>query len=482
MSLEMLQPIAVELFVCGGALALLLTDMYLPDSARKHLSSLTALLLIAALYLTTRFDGGGAIGTVYVGSAFTQLCKRLLLSATLIAVLGGKDFVAKVASRRQGEYHFLILMCLSGMMMLPGARDLILLIVCFELMGIPLYILAAFIRDEETPERRLTATRQAAEAGLKLYLVGGASTTVTLFGLSLLVGGAGSTHLDALLAAPATPLHIVGMLMVLGGMGFKIGAVPFHMWVPDTYQGAPTPVVAFLSVAPKAAGMATLAVLSVKAIPSSIWQPALTVLAVVTMTVGNLMALPQRNVKRLLGYSGVAQIGYMLLSLCVGGSYALGMLLFYLCGYAVTNLGAFLVVHAVADGEGDDTLDGIAGLARRSPWLGMSLLMFLLSLAGIPFVVGFWAKLYIFMAAYQAGAGWLVIIGAVLAVVGLFYYLQVARAAYMVVPSKPQPLQVAPWLAVMIVVCLLLVAGLGAYPGPLIEACQQAADALVAGR
>lgn len=482
MSLEMLQPIAVELSVCGGAILLLLVDMYLPDGARKHLASLTALLLVVALYLSTRFDGQGAIGTVYFGSAFTQLCKRLLIVATLGAVLGGRDFIAKVAPRRQGEYYFLILMCLTGMMLLPGARDLILLIVSFELMGIPLYVLTAFVRDEASPERRLAATKQAAEASLKLYLVGAASTTVTLFGLSLLVGGAGSTRLDALLAAPATPLHIAGLLLVLGGMGFKIGAVPFHMWVPDTYQGALTPVVAFLSVAPKAAGMATLMVLSVKAVPSSIWQPALTVLAVVSMTVGNLMALPQRNVKRLLGYSGVAQIGYMLLALCVGGSYALAMLLFYLCGYVVTNLGTFLVVHAVADREGDDSLDGLSGLARRSPWLGLSLLMFLLSLAGIPFVIGFWSKLYLFMAVYQAGQGWLVVVGAVLAVVGLFYYLQVARAAYMVAPAKPQPLQVEPWLAVMIVVCLLLVTGLGAYPGPLLEVCQQAADALLLGR
>lgn len=482
MSFEMLQPIVVELFVCASALLLLLIDMYVPQGARKYLASLTALFLVVALYLTTRFDGSGSIGTVYVGSAFTQLCKRLLLGTTLLAVLGGKDFIAKIAARRQGEYHFLILLCLCGMMLLPGARDLILLVVSFELMGIPLYVLASFVRDEATPEGRLAATRHAAEAGLKLYLVGAASTTITMFGVSLLLGGAGSTRLDALLLAPLTPLHVMGMLLVLGGMGFKIGAVPFHMWVPDTYQGAPTPVIAFLSVAPKAAGMATLAVLSAKAVPLEVWQPAIVVLAVVTMTVGNLMALPQRNVKRLLGYSGVAQIGYMLAALSIGTPYSLGMLLFYLCGYAVTNLGVFLVVHAVADGEGDDSLDGLAGLARRSPWLGMALLMFLLSLAGIPFVIGFWSKLYVFMAAYQAGLGWLVVIGAVLAVVGLFYYLQVARAAYMVMPAKSQPVQVEPWLAVTIMICLVLVAGLGAYPGPLVEVCQQAADALLVTR
>ncbi len=482
MSLELLQPIWVDLFVAGGALLLLLIDMYVPDAARRHLSTLTAILLAAALYLTTKLDGTGSIGSVYVGSAFSVLVKQLLLSATLLCVLGGKEWLSQKTQKKQGEYHFLLLLCLSGMMLLPGARDLILLIVSFELMGIPLYIMAALSRDESTPENRQKVLRQGAEAGLKLYLVGGASTTVTMFGLSLLVGSVGSTHLDAILAAPTTPLAMVGMLLVLGGMGFKVGAVPFHMWVPDTYQGAMTPVVTFLSVAPKAAGLVTLAVLSQKAVPHEVWKPALIGLAVVTMTVGNLMALPQKNVKRLLGYSGVAQIGYMLLSLCVGNAYALGMLLFYLCGYAATNIGAFLVVHAVSDGEGDDTMTGFAGLAKRSPWLGMALLVFLLSLAGIPFVIGFWAKLYVFMAAYQAGMGWLVVVGAVLAVVGLFYYLQVARSAYMDKPVRTEPVQVEPWLAVTIVLCLLLVVGLGAYPGPLLEVCQKAAEALLSAR
>lgn len=482
MSFSLLAPIWVELFVAGSALLLLLIDMYLPDSARKHLSTLTALFLAVALYLTTQLDGTGSIGTVYVGSAFSVLVKQILLAATLLCVLGGKEWLAQSIQKKQGEYHFLLLLCLSGMMLLPGVRDLILLLVSFELMGIPLYILAALSRDESTPEKRQQVLRHGAEAGLKLYLVGGASTTVTMFGLSLVMGSAGSTHLDAILSAPPTALSMLGMLLVLGGMGFKIGAVPFHMWVPDTYQGAMTPVVTFLSVAPKAAGLVTLTVLSQKAIPQGLWQPAVLGLAVLTMTVGNLMALPQKNVKRLLGYSGVAQIGYMLLALGVGNAYAIGMLLFYLCGYAVTNIGAFLVVHAVADKEGDDSLDGFAGLAKRSPWLGMALLMFLLSLAGIPFVIGFWAKLYVFMATYQAGLMWLVVVGAVLAVVGLFYYLQLARSAYMAKPVRTEPVEVEPWLAVTIVVCLLLVIGMGAYPAPILEACQKAADALVSAR
>lgn len=478
MSLELLKPIWVELFVCAGALCLLLLDLYLPDNARKYLSTWTASVLSAGLFLTTVLDGTGSIGAVYVGNAFSVAAKQIILLAALLSVLGGKEWLAIASPKKQGEYHFLVLLSLCGMMLLPGIRDFILLIVCFELMGIPLYILAAWSKDEDTPEKRQNAVQRSAEASLKLYFVGGASTVVTLFGLSLLTGLAASTRFDAVLSVPQTPLTQVGIFLILAGMGFKIGAVPFHMWIPDTYQGAITPFVTFLSVAPKAAGLLTLTVIAQKALPADSWKVALIGLSVVTMTVGNLMALPQKNIKRLLGYSGVAQVGYMLLCLCVGNTYSLGVLLFYLFGYVAANVGVFLVLHAVADTESDDTMDGLAGLARRSPWLGMALLLFLLSLAGIPFVVGFWAKLYVFMAAYQGGYPWLVVIGAVLAVVGLFYYLQVAKAAYMVSPARNEPVSVQPWLAFSIVVCLLLTVGLGAYPGPLFETCQKAAEAL----
>lgn len=481
MTLDLLKPIWVELFVFAGALLVLFVDLFLSDKARKHLSMLAALLLTTAFFLSTTLDGRGPIGLVYVGNAFSVLVKQLLLGCAFLCVLGGREFVNRATPKKQGEFYFLLLLSLGGMMLLSGVRDLILLVVCFELMGVPLYILATWFSEEATPEKRQLEVQRGAESGLKFFLVGGSSTAVTLFGLSLLTGTAGGTHFDALLSAPQSPLSVMGMLLVLGGMGFKIGAVPFHMWVPDTYQGAMTPVVAFLSVAPKAAGLVTLTVLAQKAIPGSLWKQAFVGLSVLTMVVGNVMALPQRNVKRLLGYSGVAQIGYMLLGLCVGDAYSLGMLLFYLCGYAATNIGVFLVVHAVSDTEGDDSLEGFAGLAKRSPWLGMALLVFLLSLAGIPFVVGFWAKLYIFMAAFQAGFGGLVVVGAVLAVVGLFYYLQVARSAYMAPPKQAERVFVTPWLALTIVCCLLLVVGMGAYPGPWIETCQKAAESLLSG-
>jgi NADH-quinone oxidoreductase subunit N len=273
------------------------------------------------------------------------------------------------------------------------------------------------------------------------------------------------------------------MLMVLGGMGFKVGAVPFHMWVPDTYQGAPTPFVAFLSVAPKAGGMAALAVvlLSGWAQHHAVWAPALGLVSAASMVVGNLFALPQRDARRLLGFSGVAQIGYVLIALCARSEEGVAMALFFIATYVFTNLGAFLVVHAAAQSSGGHELVKLAGLSRRSPWLGAALLVFLLSLAGIPFVVGFWAKLFVFLAAWRAGLSLLVALGVVVAVVGLFYYLSVARSTFMAEGDSTAPVRAGRPLQAAIAVCLVAVVGAGLYPRPLVEEAAKAASAFMQG-
>ena len=310
----------------------------------------------------------------------------------------------------------------------------------------------------------------AAEAALKLYLVGAASTAITLFGLSLVVGMAGTTRLAAVAAAPLGSLGAVGALLVVAGLAFKLGVVPFHIWVPDTYQGAPTPFVAFLSVAPKATGLAALVTISSLA-PVG---PALAVVAAASMVTGSLLALPQTDLRRLLGYSGIAQMGVVLVAVAAGGPVAIGTAAFFLGGYLFTNLGAFLVVHAVAADGGRHDVAGLAGLARRSPWLGAALLVFLLSLAGIPFVIGFWTKLEVFLAAYRAGLGWLVALGVTMAVVSLFFYLRVARSAFMGEPEVPTPPRLGAPLCLAIVVCIVAVVGLGLWPRPLDEAAARA--------
>jgi NADH-quinone oxidoreductase subunit N len=483
MSAETLRPLVLPIAVAASALIVLLADLALAPSRPgrgKLLGGLTVTLLVGVLAASFFVDDSGpAAYGAYVGGAWTSYFARLFLVAGVLAVLGAMRHLERTVPWRQGEHHVLLLISLVGMLLLPGARDLLLLVVAFELMGIPLYVLAAYAKQDA----RLAAPGRspAAEAALKLYLVGATSTAITLFGVSLVVGMSGTTRLTGLLGSGApAPLTLVGLLLVLAGLAFKIGLVPFHMWVPDTYQGAPTPFVAFLSVAPKAAGVAAVIgvfVLGTQGRPGP-WLPARGVLAAASMIVGNLLALPQTDARRLLGYSGVAQLGYVLLAVASGHTEGLAMAGFYLGAYVFSNMGAFLVVHAVAADGGSHELTGLAGLSRRAPWLGLALLLFLLSLAGIPFVVGFWAKLFVFLAAYRAGLLGLVVLGAALAVVGLFYYLQVARAAYMAEPTRPEAPRVDGALAAAIVLCLLAVVGLGLWPRPLFDAARAAGASL----
>ena len=296
-------------------------------------------------------------------------------------------------------------------------------------------------------------------------------------------GATGTTDLAGVaraLAAPG-PLLILGMLLVLAGFGFKIAAFPFHMWVPDTYEAASTPFVAWLSVAPKAAGFVAIFRVFLEGVgdPVALWVPIVAGLAAITMVAGNLMALPQRNSKRLLAYSGIAHIGYMLVGLAAVSASGTAMVLFYLVAYVFGNMGAFLVVESVAQAEGGSThLDALRGLAQRSPLLALAMLLCLLSLGGIPFVAGFWAKLYVFWAAAQVGLYWLVLVGAVLTVVPLFYYLILARRMYIEAPRRTGRIAVAPPLALAILICALGVVGLGVYPKPLVELTLRVANGL----
>src|SRR6185312_14056675 len=234
-------------------------------------------------------------------------------------------------------------------------------------------------------------------------------------------------------------------------------AFPFHMWVPDTYEAASTPFVAWLSVAPKAAGFVTLFRIYFEGAGerAAVWGVAAAGLATLTMLAGNLMALPQQNTKRLLAYSGIAQIGYMLVGIAAASASGTAMVLFYLVAYVFGNMGAFLVVEAVSRSEGSESTSAFRGLAQRSPLLALAMLLFLLSLGGIPFVAGFWAKLYVFWAAAQQGLYWLVLVGAMLTVVALFYYLLVARRMYIEPPDRPGRVHLPPTLAVAVVLCLV---------------------------
>ena len=471
MSWEVFAPLSLDLLLACGILLLLIVDLIAPHLDRKtaHLTvAILSFVLVASFVIDTN---GSSVGGAYLGGAWPLLFKRIFLIAGIIATLGSTEHVARRYPMRQGEYFLLLLFSLLGMSLLAGTQDLILLLVCFELMSIPLYILAAYDKTDLQDGFQYTP-----EGSLKLYLVSITSTAIILFGISLLFGMAGTTRIAELAAGDLTPLATLGMMMVLAGLGFKIGVVPFHMWVPDTYQGSGTPFVSFLSVAPKLAGFAVLSLLFLSGFGrwSSEWIPVVVALSFVTIVIGNLLALPQTNVKRLLALSGVAQIGYMLMAFATVSAEGLGVMLFYAAGYTATNMGAFLVVQALSAAGGDDSIDSFDGLSARAPSLALAMLLFLLSLAGIPFMVGFWGKLYVFITAWRAGLGWLVIVGAVLAVVALFYYLQVARAMYMKPAPDTRRIPIDRSLKLAIWICIAFVVGMGVWPKPFVEAANEA--------
>ena len=429
----------------------------------RRVGVITAVGLVALFYWSLRL----APGTSYWDGAYALdelalFAKRFFLVATGLGVLGSLTLRAPVYARRATEYYLIMLSSLLGMLALASARDLILLFVAFELMSIPLYALAGFQKREG----------EAVEAALKFFLVGTVSSALIAYGLSFVYGVTRTTLIDGIGPALAggSPLLVLGLVITLGGLGFKIAAFPFHMWVPDTYEAANAPFVAWLSVAPKAAGFVVIFRLYLEGVGDRVvlWVPIATGLAVLTIVAGNLMAIPQQNIKRLLAYSGVAHIGYMLVGLAAVSANGVAMMLFYLVAYLFGNMGAFLVVEAVAQSERSDSIASYRGLAQRSPMLALAMLLFLLSLGGIPFVAGFWAKLYVFWAAAEKGLYLLVLVGAILTVVALFYYLLVAKRMYIDPPDRPDPIAVPPLLALGILICGLGVVVMGIYPKPFV--------------
>ena len=442
-----------------------------PD--KRQLGVLVAIGLAVLLWMAFRVEPGAVLfGGTFVQDELAIFAKRLFLLATILGVLASLSLRARTFARRATEYYVAMLASLLGMLVLASARELILLFVAFELMSIPLYVISGFRKREE----------ESIEAALKFFLIGTVSSAFIVYGLSFVYGISRTTDMAGVAAAlqDGHPLLILGLVLTLGGLGFKIAAFPFHMWVPDTYEAASTPFVAWLSVAPKAAGFVVMFRLYLEGVggPVVLWVPVAAGLAAITIIAGNLLAIPQQNVKRLLAYSGIAHIGYMLVGFTAVSADGVAMMLFYLVAYLFGNMGAFFVVEVVAQSDGSEAISAYKGLAQRSPVLSLCMLLFLLSLGGIPFVAGFWAKLLVFKAAAEQGLYWLVLVGAILTVVALFYYLLVAKRMYIDAPESLQPVPVPPFLALSIFVCAAGVVGVGLYPKPLVMAALRAASGL----
>ena len=464
---------ALEIGLAILILLVFVTGLATRGEDKRRVGVLAAVGLVVLLGMSWRAEPGAVLfGGTFVQDELAIFAKRLFLVATILGVLGSLGLRAQTFARRATEYYVAMLASLLGMLVLASARELILLFVAFELMSIPLYVISGFRKREG----------EAVEAALKFFLIGTVSSAFIVYGLSFVYGIAKTTDLTGVAAAlqDGHPLLLLGMVLTLGGLGFKIAAFPFHMWVPDTYEAASTPFVAWLSVAPKAAGFVVIFRLYLEGVgdPVLLWVPLAAGLATITIIAGNLMAIPQQNLKRLLAYSGIAHIGYMLVGFAAVSADGVAMMLFYLVAYLFGNMGAFFVVEAVAQSDGSEAIAAYKGLAQRSPVLALCMLLFLLSLGGIPFVAGFWAKLYVFWAAAERGMYWLVLLGAILTVVALFYYLLVAKRMYIDAPERSQPVPVSPFLAFSILVCVAGVVGLGVYPKPLVMAALRAASGL----
>ena len=474
--------IAPELILTLTAFTVIMWELI--TRTRRHLDSaiITTVGALAALLVTIQLWhlNVSTFGDAIILDPFASFFKVTFLLGLILCVTLSLRSIKEGGTNDHAEYYALLCLATVGMMVMAIGRELITIFLGLELLSMSLYVLAGFFRKDSLSN----------EASLKYFVLGSFATGILLFGMSYVYGVGGSTHLQVIgqtLAAHPETLGdkalMVGLLMVLVGFGFKISVVPFHQWTPDVYQGAPTPVTAFMSAGPKAAGLAALIRILMEAMPlvAHEWELIVSILAVLTMTVGNLAALAQTNLKRMLAYSSIAHVGYILIGLVasVGGSSdrAISGVMFYLLAYTFMNIGAFgILIFLSREGMPNDDLDDFAGLSRRAPGAALAMLIFLFSLAGIPPTAGFAAKLSIFYAAIEGGYYVLVILGVLNSAVAAYYYLRVVMIMYMREPERELPAATtSPLLWAGIALALLGTILLGVLPGSILDAARSAA-------
>ena len=435
-----LRTILPTILLVAWACGLLLVDLFIPKGRKGWTALLAAVGLAGALGVTLAQAGRelSAFGGMVVLDGFSSFLNALFLASGLLAIAIAYGYLKRMGLER-GEYYTLILFSISGMLLMAQAADLIVTFLALELLSIPLYVLAAFARPRADSE----------EAGLKYFLLGAFATGFVVYGITLVFGATGNTslagivsviNLSASFAGIYNPLLMtVGAALILVGFSFKVAAVPFHMWTPDVYQGAPTSVTGFMAVGAKAAGFAALLRIFVTALPSLALDlvPVLWGLAALTMVVGNVVAISQTNIKRLLAYSSIAHAGYILMAFVAFGNPKVGpdavaSALFYLVTYAITSFGAWAVVIALEKPEGKGLeISDFAGLGRKRPLLAAAMTVFMLSLTGMPPTLGLVGKFYLFRTAIQGGFIGLAIIGVLTSLISAYYYLRVVVMMYM---------------------------------------------------
>jgi NADH-quinone oxidoreductase subunit N len=468
--------ISPEIVLAIFGILILVIDLIGRERTRGLLPWVTVLGFVLA-FAATMYIWGPNPASLFAGmysvDLFSLFFKIIALIAGTVIVLVSIDYL-RGRSTRQGEFFSLFTFAVLAMTMMASSASLLMIYLSIEFLSYTSYLLTGFLRED----------RKSNEAAIKYFLYGAITSAVMLYGLSLLYGVSGSLNLTDIATAFSKTvdpsihaLALVSTALVLAGLGFKISLVPFHQWAPDAYEGAPTPVTAFLSVGPKAVGFAILIRFALTAMPifKESWIPLLTVISIITMTLGNLVALRQTNVKRLLAYSSIAQAGYMLIGLVgvnlTGNSPFEGLngVLIYLFAYLFTNLGAFACVIAIENATGAVNIEDYAGLVRRAPFVAALFIIFFLSLAGIPPTAGFIGKFFVFGAALREGFLTLAAIGVINSIISVFYYFSVIRAAFFLEAKDATPIRVAPLVTAMLTVSAAVVLLVAVYPQPLLN-------------
>jgi proton-translocating NADH-quinone oxidoreductase chain N len=475
MSAVDLWSIAPELWLAGLGLLVLIVDLFLP-AGRKYVAGAIAaggllLALIPASVMLT-WEPRTVLAGTYVVDGFAVFFKIIALVSTALVILAAMD---GIRTRFEGEFYALLVFTALGLILMAASTDLILLALSIEFVSLGSYVLAGFLK----------ANPKSNEAGLKYFLYGAAASATMFFGFSILYGLTGTTSLydlPARLRGAPLPAVYLALAFMLAGFGFKTSIVPFHQWTPDVYEGAPTPVAAFLSVGSKAAGFAVLVRVFLVAVdPARVdWTLLMAVLAAITMTLGNLLALPQRNIKRMLAYSSISHAGFILIALAAfRGDFGVPGLLIYLFGYLFTQLGAFFVAVLIGVQLGSDEIADYAGLSRRAPVSALLMAVFMLSLTGLPPTAVFVGKFYVLAAAIDNGLLWLAVVGILNSVISLYYYVGVIRAMYVMPAATERAIPEPAALQVALGLTGLGTLAIGLYPQPLIDLARNATLLLV---
>lgn len=474
-------PALPEILLACAAMAFMMVGVFVREEKALpvvHVLSLAALIVVSVVLLSLRGQELSAFNGQFVSDDYSVFMKLLVLLGTFLTLIMSQSYIRREKMGRF-EYPVLVLFATVGMMMMVSANDLISLYLGLELQSLSLYVLAAFKRD----------TTRSSEAGLKYFVLGALSSGMLLYGCSMIYGFSGTTSFDGLakiLTGPDTASVglIVGIVFLIAGLAFKVSAVPFHMWTPDVYEGAPTPVTAFFAVAPKIAAISLLVRVMIDPFGGLIteWRQIIVFVSILSMVLGSLAAIAQTNIKRLMAYSSIGHIGYALIGLAAGGANGVQGIILYMTIYLAMNVGTFACILSMRrKGDMVEEISDLAGLSKTNPMLAAALLVFMFSMAGVPPLAGFFGKLYIFLAAIEAQLYTLAIIGVIASVVGAFYYLRIIKIMYFDEAAEPFDAPLGKGLGGVVTITSLVTILFFFVLSPVLNSAATAAAALIAG-